>query len=316
VILVVTAAGLGLLGLPAAMRRVGRQLVPRHWALLCAVALLSGTVLVITTILIIAAPRALEFVGLPAAARACEHMLGGLYPGGTVVWFSAMALGLSAAVLGTKAVVHAHRSVRRASIGSAAGTGMGRRGRFDIILMPDERTCAVSVPNGRRGGRVLLSRGLVDTLSSSELDAVCAHEMAHLRFSHQRYLVLAVLVEEAFWFWPPATRSTSALRLALERWADESAAGDSSDIRQRLRSALLTVATVAPSPTLAAFSAMDGLMERLHALDAQPGRTRLWAWLVLFAPGLLVGIAIAYATTRIGHQAYCFITMPGRCGSP
>jgi len=95
-------------------------------------------------------------------------------------------------------------------------------------------------------------------------------------FSHQRYLILAVLVEEAFWFWPPASHSTNALRLALERWADESAAGDSSDIRQRLRSALLAVATVTPSPTLAAFSAMEGLMERLNALDAQPDRTRMW----------------------------------------
>jgi len=102
VILVVTAAGFGLLALPAAMRRVGRRLVPRHWALLCAVALLSGTALVITTMLMIAAPQALESVGLPAAARACEHMLGGLYPGGRVVWASAMALGLSAAVLGPK----------------------------------------------------------------------------------------------------------------------------------------------------------------------------------------------------------------------
>jgi hypothetical protein len=75
------------------------------------------------------------------------------------------------------------------------------------------------------------------------------------------------------------------------------------------------VATVAPTPALAAFSAMDGLMERLTALDTDPGKARTWWWLVLLAPGLLVGVAAAYATTRIGHQAYCFITMPGRCGS-
>jgi Zn-dependent protease with chaperone function len=194
-ILVVTAAGFGLLTLPAAMRRVGRRLVPRQWAVLCAVALFGGVALVIASLLVIAAPRALDAVGLPAAARACEHMLGGLYPGGFVVWTAATVLELSMVMLGAKAVIHARRSVRRASIASAAGVRLRHRAPLDVVVMPDDRSCALSVPQGRRGGRVMISQGMVDTLSSSELDAVCAHEAAHLRFSHQRYLVLAVLVE-------------------------------------------------------------------------------------------------------------------------
>ncbi|MBF6558304.1 MAG: M48 family metalloprotease [Acidimicrobiales bacterium] len=187
---------------------------------------------------------------------------------------------------------------------------------FEILVVPDDRRFAMSVPGGRCGGQMLISRGVVNALSPSELELVCAHEAAHLSLGHRRYLVLALFVEEVFWFWPPSKGSTRTLRLALERWADEVAAGDSSESRGRLRGALLLVAGVAPPTSLAAFSAVDGLMERLNALETCPRRTHLGWWLLVLAPGILVGLVAVYASSRLGHQAYCLMTMPGRCRSP
>jgi hypothetical protein len=312
VILVVTAAGVGFLTLPYAMRRIGRKLRPGQWAVLCAVALLVGAALALGSVLLIAAPPMFDVVGLPVVARTCQRMLGNLYPGGTVSTTVAAVLVLSAVGLGGRALIHAHRCVQHARAGSSASTSVGRHGLFEILMVPDDRRFAMSVP-GRCGGQMLISRGAVDALSPSELQLVCAHEAAHLRLGHRRYLVLAVLVEEAFWFWPPTKGSTRTLRLALERWADEVAAGDSSESRGRLRGALLIVAGVTPPASMAAFSAVDGFMERLNALEVSPRRAHPGWWFLVLAPGILVGLVTVYAGSRLGHQAYCLMTMPGRC---
>ena len=303
-ILVVTAVGFGLLALPAAVHAIGSRIRPREWAVASAVTLFAGAGLVLGTLFLIGATATLEAIGSPELARCCRSIMGN-YLGNAGVSTLALVFGLSAVTLGAKSWLRARRSARRARMGGNIGTCVRRQGSFDVVVLPDDRSYALSVPDGPRLGLVLLSRGAINALTPPELDLVCAHEAAHLRHGHRRYLVLALLVEESLWFWPPVRRSTDTLRLAIERWADEVAVGDSCELRFRLRRALLAVAGVVPLPALAAFGAVDGLSERLSALEVLPRTPRL-GWRFLFvATGVLLGFIALYASYGLAHEALC-----------
>src|SRR5699024_6167987 len=58
-----------------------------------------------------------------------------------------------------------------------------------VLLLPDRAPVAFALP--RRHGGIVISRGLLDSLSPRELSAVLAHEQAHL--SQHHHSVLAVL---------------------------------------------------------------------------------------------------------------------------
>jgi beta-lactamase regulating signal transducer with metallopeptidase domain len=156
---------------------------------------------------------------------------------------------------------------------------------------------------------MVISQGVVDALDGPELDLVCAHEAAHLRLRHRHFLVFALMVQRIFWFWPPTQISTSTLRLALERWADEVAAGDSQELRKRLQVALLAVAGMANEPAMAAFSAADGLMDRITCLDSVPRRRHPGWWIVALAPALAFGIATVVLGTQIVHEILCLVAI-------
>ena len=195
------------------------------------------------------------------------------------------------------------------------GTRISRRGPCEYVLLADSRPHALSVPaTSGRTSQVILTTGLLEALTPYEIDLVCAHEEAHLRHRHSHYLAAALVVERAVWFWPPARTSARTLRLALERWADEDAAGDEQSSRNRLRSALVTVATQSEFSGLAAFSGMDGLIERLSALDKPPGSTGSTMWLPMFLLEGLTFCAVAFfAITRLGQTAHCLLSMTDIC---
>jgi len=315
VIAVLAAAGLGLLALPTLLRRLGRHLQPVRWSALCTIAMAGGASLVIGSGLLSSLSTVLRGVGLPKVAQACDAMLGHLVPSGSVLALTALAVTASALVLGVRAVQHSHRAAKRSWVEPTVGIRLQRHGSFETVLLDDARPGAVSVPGTTgRPSQVLLTTGLFDALSRPEVDLVCAHEEAHLRLAHHRYLALATAVEQAMWFWPPAKASAQALRLALERWADEAAAGSKPLARSRLRSALLMVAVDGERPALAAFSALDGLIERLAAMSEPEAATvsAIW-WPVLLLPGLLLGAVAFFALARLGHGAYCLLSMPGSC---
>jgi hypothetical protein len=316
VIAVLAAAGLGLLALPTLFRRLGRHLKPGRWSALCATALAGGAALVIGAGVLSSLSTALRAVGLPKVARACDAILGHLIPAGSTLALPVIGVTLTALVLGVRALHSAHQTAKRSWVEPGVGVRLPRGTPFEVVVLEDSRLRALSVPStmGRRS-QVLLTTGLLDAVSSAELDLVCAHEEAHLRLAHSRYLALAGAVERAMWFWPPVKASARALRLALERWADEAATGSVPLARARLRSALLTVAVDGECPTLAAFSALDGLVERLTAMSEPDGATvsATW-WPVLLFPGLLLGAAALFALGQLGHDTYCLLSMTAGCG--
>jgi Zn-dependent protease with chaperone function len=308
-------AGLGLLALPSLLRRFGRRARPSWWAQLCAVALVVGLVLVLGTGAVGSLPSLLWMVGLPKVARACEEMFGYSLTTGLYISFVTMALTASMVVLGGRSLRRFRDVASRSWLEAVVGQRLESSDQFEIVVLDSPLARAHSVP-GRAGraGQVHLTTGLIEALSSDELELVRAHEEAHLGLGHHRYLALAVMVEGSTWFWPPARSSTGALRLSLERWADEAAAGENMSSRSRLASALFAVAVEAQRPALAAFSALDGLVERVSAMR-EPTRGKmpvLW-WPVLLVPGVLLGAVSLYGITRLGASAYCLVSMPSRC---
>jgi len=315
VIAVVAAAGLGLIALPSLFCRLGRHLRPSRWSVLCVTALAGGAALVVGAGVLSSLSTVLRAVGLPKVARDCDAMLGHLIPGGSPLGLVALGLTVSMLALGAHDLHRSRRVAKRSWVEAGVGQRLRRGGPFEVVVLDDTRPRALSVPStSGRWPQVLLTTGLVCALGAAELDLVCAHEGAHLRLGHGRYLAVAGMIERALWFWPPAKASAGSLRLGLERWADEAAAGSAPVARERLRSALLAVAMEGERPTLAAFSALDGLVVRLSAMSAPaPARVPAIWWAVLLLPGLLLGAAAFYALGRLGHAGYCLVSMPGGC---
>ncbi|MDT9592532.1 M56 family metallopeptidase [Nocardioides zeae] len=81
-------------------------------------------------------------------------------------------------------VVFANRDLRdhMDEVAALLGSRTSRRGDVDVVVLRTDRVVACAVP-GRRG-RVYVSEGVVDALGATELDAVLAHEVGHLRGRH------------------------------------------------------------------------------------------------------------------------------------
>jgi Zn-dependent protease with chaperone function len=90
--------------------------------------------------------------------------------------------------------------------------------------------------------RAIVTKGLMDPLSHEEKEAVCEHELAHIRLGHPRVLLLATAIYRTYRFLPPVQWAYEGLRRAMEVSADEEAAkwvGTSSLISALARVAII-----------------------------------------------------------------------------
>jgi len=167
-----------------------------------------------------------------------------------------------------------------------------------VVFVDDAAPHAYAV--GGRPPRIVLSSGLLRTLDPAERRAVLAHERAHLlrrHHIHLRVLRLASAVN-------PLLRSASrAGVLAVERWADEDAAGDLGDrtlvARTLVRAALAGADSPIPAGVLA-HSGNGDVGRRVAALLVAPPRLR---WSIVAASAALAIAAAAspvYAADDIG----------------
>lgn len=114
--------------------------------------------------------------------------------------------------------------------------------------------------------RLVVSAGAVSTLAQSELDAVLAHERAHLRERHD-LVVLPFVAWGATARWVPGMRAAQrAVARLIEMRADDVAAGEVGS--GELAGALRSVAGGAESAALTRFSASMG--ERLLRIESPP----------------------------------------------
>ncbi len=116
------------------------------------------------------------------------------------------------------------------------------------------------------GGRVVLSTGAVDALSSGELNAVIAHENGHRAGRHGSLLVPLQVLSSFVSFLPLARHAPAVVRTYLEMSADDYSRARES--QQTLKTALAKAARFQPPP-LGALSVADGAIERrIQRLDA------------------------------------------------
>src|SRR5581483_4745475 len=236
--LVLLLAGVTLLALPGAARRLGQRLQPAEWARLSLISLVVGAVAAEAALVLMAAPTALRAAGVHMLAAACERVLRPLTPGGPGTAWASTAAAILVPALAAVGAVRARRTQRHSHIEPWLGRHASR-GDHDLVVLPTATPLAVAV--GGAHPQIVISEGLEEALSPGELEAVLRHEAAHLTHSHHRYLLCAGAVDQAFGWIPFARRSTKVLRVALERWADEAAAGTAPGPRAEVRSALLEV---------------------------------------------------------------------------
>jgi Zn-dependent protease with chaperone function len=127
-------------------------------------------------------------------------------------WAGLSAISLTAlGIVRARSVFKRYRQLRENRIGPAE-------------VADHDHPFAVTLPG--RAGRVVMSTGLVDLLDHDEQSVVLAHEHAHGRYRHDRYLLIANLAEAVMPLVRPLVRR---LQFSLERWADEAAVADCGD---------------------------------------------------------------------------------------
>jgi Zn-dependent protease with chaperone function len=180
-------------------------------------------------------------------------------------------------------------------------------GRPRISIERSDALYAFSVPptSGSRGS-VVVPTSMLGALTNEEQDALFAHEHAHLRFRHHRYLLVGRVLEGVVPFIRPLTRRVYWL---LERWADEAAArevGDRNIVATAIAHAALS-ASGRPTPALLGFGS-DSVVDRVEALFEPLAPPSPMVNLIL---GLCVLATGAATTTQIHHLAELFGHMTG-----
>jgi hypothetical protein len=182
---------------------------------------------------------------------------------------AALALGVAAVRLARTTFRHrrAMAEVRRVADDLDGGLG-------DLVVIDEVRPEAFALP-ARRGGRVVVSTGMLNALSPDERRVLLAHEHAHL--AHRHHLCRA-LAEAAAAVNPLLYRLPQAVGYATERWADEEAAsavGDRALAARALARAALASLAASSSPTASAMGYHSSdVPERVRSLLSPRPRRR------------------------------------------
>jgi Zn-dependent protease with chaperone function len=134
--------------------------------------------------------------------------------------------------------------------------------RAATVILDDDAPLAYCLPRGWRSLTVL-SRGLLRRLGPAELNAVIAHERAHLDQRHDIVLVAFRAWHSALPWFPIAARAASEVGVLVELLADDRARRVASD--EVLARAIAAVATVEP----------DGVARVVRHPAAARGRDRI-----------------------------------------
>ena len=262
----VLAAGL-LAALPGISWRTGGG-HPRTWALITSTSLLAAGFYVLVGLALLAAPVLLLAAGGTSLAQVCEVLMQHFEPGGLLTAWLATALLASGVAATAWRLTRSRRHRMTLRVPSYVGVHEPHDG-FELVTLPTETTLAYSVAG--REPQVVIGRGLRARLDEGQLAAVVAHEHAHLRWHHQRWLDVIDASVGLLWFVPWARRSARAARVALECWADRDAADVAGPCS--LRGALLVAADAAPaSHAVASLNGADALAQRIAMLDGDRGR--------------------------------------------
>jgi beta-lactamase regulating signal transducer with metallopeptidase domain len=265
VVLTAYAAGLGILG-PA---MIGRARWTARAPLLAIVTYLAAGWSVIAALGLAGLTLAVHATalggGLSDLIGACVHRLQATYgtPGGATV--AALGLILAGAVVARTALTamaHFRASRRQALQHAQTARLVGHPHPALGAVLVEHAQPSVYCVAGRQP-TVILTTGAVQALDPSQLDAVLAHERAHLTGRHHWLLAMARIGREVLPFLPLMRDAEEQVARLVELHADD-AATRARDPRL-LATALVVLATSAsPAPALAA-GATDSV-QRIHRL--------------------------------------------------
>ncbi|PJE99652.1 hypothetical protein CUT44_03900 [Streptomyces carminius] len=194
-----------------------------------------------------------------------------------------------------------HRRVGRRALRALAGA----RGS-EVAVLPDPEPYAYALPAGP--GRVVVSTGMLACLEGGERRALFAHERAHLRGGHHRFLLLVRLAAGANPFLRPLR---TAVVYTVERWADEEAAaavGSRRAVARAVGKAALVSRGTGPAAPLAHLAAAGPVPRRVAALLGPAPAVRSWPP-VFTTAGLAAWTAAAGTTVSALSSANSAVTL-------
>ncbi|WP_415949130.1 M56 family metallopeptidase [Streptomyces sp. KLOTTS4A1] len=290
VLLLGYAAVLGVLG-PVLLARAGwTARAPRLgiWAWQA----LSATVVVSVVLagLALAVPTVPVSGNLAEMLHACVTALQYQYavPGGAAA--AAFGAALATAVVGRAGwcLAGALWRARRERGRHAAMLGMVGRDRPDlgVTVLDDDRPAAYCLPG--HGHRIVLTSAALAALRPRELQAVIAHERAHIRQRHHLVLAHAEALEAAFPGLPLFRRAAEETRRLVELAADDAATARTDTLT--LAGALVELAGAGtPTASLAASGGQVAVRVRRLLAPQRPLR-RAVAWGGVLASGALLAL--------------------------
>jgi Zn-dependent protease with chaperone function len=171
---------------------------------------------------------------------------------------------------------------------------VGRRGPVPgMMLLEDDRPAVYCVP-GRR--RIVFTTGAMRRLNGHQLDAVLAHERAHLTGRHHLVIILAAALRRAFPHVPFFAAAASQVSCLVEMAADDAAARRAH--RLTLADALLTLAAArVPAGALGAGGTAGA--QRIQRLIDSPRPDSRGRRLVTSAVALIAAPAVAFSAPAL-----------------
>jgi Zn-dependent protease with chaperone function len=203
--------------------------------------------------------------GLSQLIGACVLRLRDAYatPGGATV--AGLGLTLAGALVARSAamaVSHVRATRRHARQHAETARLVGRREpSLGAVLVDCAQPAAYCVAGPHP--TVILTTGALQVLQPDQLDAVLAHERAHLAYRHHHLLAIARIGSQILPFIPLMRDAATQITRLVEMHADDAATGARDGAP--LASALVVLATVAgPAPGLAA--AATDAVQRIQRL--------------------------------------------------
>jgi bla regulator protein BlaR1 len=146
---------------------------------------------------------------------------------------------------------------------------------------------------------LLMPEGILETLSARQLEAVLAHELAHVRRRDNLIAAIHMVVEAIFWFYPPVWWVGARLIDERERACDESVLNLGNEPRDYAE-AIVGVCKLCVESPLACISGVTGadLKGRIHSILA--GRVGRDLKFTKKAVLVAAGIAVVSAPILVG----------------